>query len=222
MPLSDTLTERLVRLPGAPENTDRPRIVIDTNVLLDLLFWHDASAEPLRRALETGTVAAVFDDEALKEAGEVLGRPQFLAGDDEAVFALLEAWSRNAQRVPEEAVAASAKTLAVRCRDPLDQKFLVLAAASGASWLATKDKLLFKAGKKLRRFGVEPIRPADFGRSPQTVTPTQRRKAAKTRAIPICMNRRIAYSCASRAVSESLSPALPIAVLTWSAPFLRS
>ena len=45
MPLSDTLTERLVRLPGAPENTDRPRIVIDTNVLLDLLFWHDASAE---------------------------------------------------------------------------------------------------------------------------------------------------------------------------------
>lgn len=162
MPLSVTLTERLVRLPGAPENTDRPRIVIDTNVLLDLLFWHDASAEPLRRALETGTVAAVFDDEALKEAGEVLGRPQFLAGDDEAVFAHLEAWSRNAQRVPEEAVAASAKTLAVRCRDPLDQKFLVLAAASGASWLATKDKLLFKAGKKMRRFGVEPLRPADF------------------------------------------------------------
>ncbi len=162
MPLSDTLTERLVRLPGAPENTDRPRIVIDTNVLLDLLFWHDASAEPLRRALETGTVAAVFDDEALKEAAEVLGRPKFLAGDEEAVFTLLEAWSRNAQRVPAEAVSASAKTLTVRCRDPLDQKFLVLARAAGASWLATKDKLLFKAGKKMRRFGVEPLRPADF------------------------------------------------------------
>lgn len=162
MPLSDTLTERLVRLPGAPENTDRPRIVVDTNVLLDLLFWRDASAEPLRRALETGTVAAVFDDEALKEAAEVLGRPKFLAGDEEAVFTLLEAWSRNAQRVPAEAVSASAKTLTVRCRDPLDQKFLVLAAASGASWLATKDKLLFKAGKKMRRFGVEPLRPADF------------------------------------------------------------
>ena len=162
MPLSDTLAERLARLQGAPENTDRPRIVIDTNVLLDLLFWHDASAEPLRRALETGTVAAVFDDEALKEAAEVLGRPKFLAGDEEAVFTLLEAWSRNAQRVPDEAVSASAKTLTVRCRDPLDQKFLVLARAAGASWLATKDKLLFKAGKKLRRFGVEPIRPADF------------------------------------------------------------
>ncbi len=162
MPLSDTLTERLVRLPGAPENTDRPRIVIDTNVLLDLLFWRDASAEPLRLALETGTVAAVFDDEALKEAAEVLGRPKFLAGDEEAVFTLLEAWSRNAERVPAEAVSASAKTLTVRCRDPLDQKFLVLARAAGAAWLATKDKLLFKAGKKLRRFGVEPIRPADF------------------------------------------------------------
>lgn len=162
MPLSDTLAERLARLQGAPEEADRPRIVVDTNVLLDLLFWRDASAEPLRLALETGAVAAVFDDEALKEAGEVLGRPQFLAGDDEAVFTLLEAWSRNAQRVPAEAVATSAKTLAVRCRDPLDQKFLVLAAASGASWLATKDKLLFKAGKKMRRFGVEPLRPADF------------------------------------------------------------
>lgn len=162
MPLSDTLAERLARLQGAPEEADRPRIVVDTNVLLDLLFWRDASAEPLSLALETGAVAAVFDDEALKEAGEVLGRPQFLAGDDEAVFTLLEAWSRNAQRVPAEAVAASAKTLAVRCRDPLDQKFLVLAAASGASWLATKDKLLFKAGKKMRRFGVEPLRPADF------------------------------------------------------------
>lgn len=162
MPLSDTLAERLARLQGAPEEADRPRIVVDTNVLLDLLFWRDASTEPLRLALETGAVAAVFDDEALKEAGEVLGRPQFLAGDDEAVFALLEAWSRKAQRIPAEAVAASAKTLAVRCRDPLDQKFLVLAAASGASWLATKDKLLFKAGKKMRRFGVEPLRPADF------------------------------------------------------------
>ena len=162
MPISDTLAERLVQLSGASLPPDRPRIVIDTNVLLDLLFWHDASAEPLRLALEEGRLAAVFDDEALKEAAEVLGRPKFLAGDDEAVFALLEAWSRNAQRVSEEAVAASAKTLTVRCRDPLDQKFLVLAAAAGASWLATKDKLLFKAGKKLRRFGVEPIRPADF------------------------------------------------------------
>ncbi len=162
MPLSDTLAERLVQLSGASLPPDRPRIVIDTNVLLDLLFWHDASAEPLRLALEEGRLAAVFDDEALKEAAEVLGRPKFLAGDDEAVFALLDAWSRNAQRVSEEAVAASAKTLTVRCRDPLDQKFLVLAAAAGASWLATKDKLLFKAGKKLRRFGVEPIRPADF------------------------------------------------------------
>lgn len=162
MPLSDTLAERLAKLSGASLSSDRPRIVIDTNVLLDLLFWHDASAEPLRRALEAGAVVAVFDDEALKEAAEVLGRPKFLAGDDEAVFALLEAWNRNAQRVSEEAVAASAKTLTVRCRDPLDQKFLVLAAAAGASWLATKDKLLFKAGKKLRRFGVEPLRPADF------------------------------------------------------------
>lgn len=162
MPLSDTLAERLAKLSGASLPSDRPRIVIDTNVLLDLLFWHDASAEPLRRALEAGAVVAVFDDEALKEAAEVLGRPKFLAGDDEAVFALLEAWNRNAQRVSEEAVAASAKTLTVRCRDPLDQKFLVLAAAASASWLATKDKLLFKAGKKLRRFGVEPVRPADF------------------------------------------------------------
>lgn len=162
MPLSETMAERLAKLSGASLPPDRPRIVIDTNVLLDLLFWRDPSAEPLRRALEAGAVAAVFDDEALKEAAEVLGRPKFLAGDDEAVFELLEAWARNAQRVPEEAVAASSKTLTVRCRDPLDQKFLVLAAAAGASWLATKDKLLFKAGKKLRRFGVEPIRPADF------------------------------------------------------------
>ena len=172
MPLSDTLAERLARLQGAPEEADRPRIVVDTNVLLDLLFWRDASAEPLRLALETGAVAAVFDDEALKEAGEVLGRPQFLAGDDEAVFALLEAWSRNAQRVPEEAVAASAKTLAVRCRDPLDQKFLVLAAASGASWLATKDKLLFKAGKKMRRlFGIAALRPSEAGALLSTPSP---------------------------------------------------
>ena len=162
MPLSDTLTERLVRLPGAPENTDRPRIVIDTNVLLDLLFWHDASAEPLRRALETGTVAAVFDDEALKEAAEVLGRPKFLAGDEEAVFTLLEAWSRNAQRVPAEAVYADGKSLKVWWRAPVVDYFIVDGPCAGRRRGATKDKLLFKAGKKLRRFGVEPIRPADF------------------------------------------------------------
>lgn len=161
MPLSDTLKSRLAQLTGARFSPNLPRIVIDTNVLLDLLFWKNPTAAPLAEALQENRLVAIFDDEALWEAAEVLGRPAFLA-DDELIFARLAAWAEQAERVPIEAIDARRETLSVRCRDPLDQKFLTLAVAGNARWLATKDKLLFKAGKKLRRFGTEPVRPTEF------------------------------------------------------------
>lgn len=163
MPLSDSFALRIRSLTG---NSSEPseglrRIVIDTNVLLDLLFWDDPEARPLREAVAAGRLLPIFDDEALCEAAEVLLRTNFLAGNEETVYARLQVWSQNAKKVPNEEIASSSETLTVRCRDPLDQKFLILAVAGRAAFLVTKDKLLFKAAKKLRRFGIEPLRPTD-------------------------------------------------------------
>lgn len=49
-----------------------------------------------------------------------------------------------------------------RCRDKDDQKFLDLAYAVGAELLFTKDKLVRRAAKKLARFGLRTLSPADW------------------------------------------------------------
>ena len=60
--------------------------------------------------------------------------------------------------VPEVLVEEAGRKLVEKrifCRDPLDQKFLELAAATRALGLVTKDKLVLRAGKKLARLGVK-------------------------------------------------------------------
>lgn len=136
-----------------------PLLVLDTNVVLDLLHFDDPVTRPLLAALAAGRVRCVASHATLDELERVLAYPEF-AIDVAGQAALLDAYRRLCGTPDRQDVGAALP----RCSDPDDQKFLELAAASGAAALVTKDRALLKLGRRCaRRFAV--MTPADAVRS---------------------------------------------------------
>ena len=138
------------------------RIVLDTNVCLDLFVFNDPRWQILLDAMRRGTVCAMTRADCRKEWQLVLGYAHL--GLDEAARqrcndqfdALIECLpqvSGNSSKAPD--CSSDAPTLRLpTCRDPDDQKFLEAARDSGASFLITKDKALLKCAGKTRRAGL--------------------------------------------------------------------
>ena len=130
------------------------RLVLDTNVVLDLLHFEDPAVAPLRQALQEGRAACFASAATRAELAHVLSRPQFkLDGND--IRRLLDAYDALAR--PCEPVAGAALPT---CRDPDDQKFLELAQSAGADVLVTKDKALLALARKSARLGFRIVTPA--------------------------------------------------------------
>ncbi len=129
-----------------------PRLVLDTNVCLDLFLFRDAACAPLAAALAAGQVQAVADaacrDEWLRvlEYPSVPIRPEQRAG-------LRERFDARVAMLADLPAPASLMPLPA-CRDPDDQKFLDLALASGADWLLSKDRDLLKLARRTRKAGL--------------------------------------------------------------------
>lgn len=170
MPLTDSLREAVLReaLPIPGTSFQGVAVVIDTNVILDLIFWKDPAASDLMHAMDEGLVTPLRDRESMIELAEVLSRPHFLASEAAAVSAVA-AWCARTTPVDEDRVSEAGHTITVRCRDPLDQKFLVLALAGRSPLLVTKDKLVLKAGKKMGRYGTRAVRPEDVKTALETL-----------------------------------------------------
>jgi putative PIN family toxin of toxin-antitoxin system len=122
------------------------KAVLDTQVWLDWLVFGDPSVEALRSAHAAGRLRVVIDAPCEAELARVLsydfGR---FTLDPDARRRCLAGVRDIAQRV------ASGPALDLpRCRDPDDQKFLVLAAHARADLLITKDlALLALSGRPL-------------------------------------------------------------------------
>lgn len=129
-----------------------PRIVLDTNVCLDLFLFRDAACAPLAAALAAGQVQAVADAACRSEWLRVLEypsvpiRPEQRAGLRERFDA--------AVRVLADLPPSAGVTPLPACRDPDDQKFMELALASGAPWLISKDRDLLKLARRTRKAGL--------------------------------------------------------------------
>ncbi len=128
------------------------RIVLDTNVCLDLFVFNDPRWQLLLDALRNGSVEAVTREDCRKEWQIVLGYTHL--GLDEV-----------ARQHCNERFDALIRCLCVTipddptlrlplCRDRDDQKFLELARDAAASALITKDKALLKLAGKIRRAGL--------------------------------------------------------------------
>ena len=120
----------------------KPLLVLDTNVVLDLFVFDDAAARPLRAALDNGHARCGVSAATLEELRQVLTYPAFSL-DAARQHAILARYAALA-----ELCTAEAEMRLPRCRDPDDQKFLELAAASGAGVLVSKDRALLKLRRR--------------------------------------------------------------------------
>lgn len=114
------------------------RLVLDTNVVLDLFHWANTDAVPIMAALESGQIECFVDARTLDELQRVLTYPQLKLTPEMQV----DRFKRYSSLV--HLVAEGEAPPLPRCRDKDDQKFLELAARCNANLLVSKDKALLK------------------------------------------------------------------------------
>ena len=112
-----------------------PRLVLDTNVVMDLFHFNAPPLAPLMAAIESGAVICLANDRTLTELARVTGYPQFKL-DDAGRHRLYEAY-RSRITLTGYAVPQGAPKLP-KCRDPDDQMFLELALVSNANMLISR------------------------------------------------------------------------------------
>lgn len=114
------------------------RLVLDTNVVLDLFHWANVDAVPIMAALKSGRIECCVDQRTLDELHRVLDYPQ-LKLTPEMQVDRYKHYSQLVRLIPE----GEAPPLP-RCKDRDDQKFLELAARCDANILVSKDKALLR------------------------------------------------------------------------------
>jgi putative PIN family toxin of toxin-antitoxin system len=125
------------------------RIVLDTNVCLDLFVFHDPRWASLLAALEIGAVQAITRADCRDEYRVVL-HYSHLPLDEQSR-------PRSADRFDAlvQLVAPAPKPVRLPvCSDKDDQKFLEVARDAGADILITKDKALLKLARKTAQAGL--------------------------------------------------------------------
>ncbi|WP_263772347.1 putative toxin-antitoxin system toxin component, PIN family [Propionivibrio soli] len=122
------------------------RLILDTNVVLDILFFADPRSAPLYDALLSRRSICFTDAPCFAELERVTTYPEF-ALDAAARTDLLQRYRCLASACEP----VSGETFIIpTCRDPDDQKFLVLAARSQGDLLITRDKHLLKLSRHRR------------------------------------------------------------------------
>ncbi len=125
------------------------RLVLDTNVCLDLFVFRDPRWASLLAALNEARVQAYTRADCRKEWQLVLAYDRLGLDADRRASVAVEFDALIVLTEPAEPAAA----LPV-CRDPDDQKFLELAASCGADALVTKDKALLKLARRTKKLSL--------------------------------------------------------------------
>ncbi len=150
-----------------------PRVVLDSNVWIDILVFDDPATRPITEALEARRIDAVIDARCYAELARVLDYPQFerFAIDKAVALARVEAWTTSiappidtvatGQLPATDEIVVAAKL--PQCRDRDDQKFLELAHRAHADWLVSKDRELLRMARRIARdFGFSIGLPVAF------------------------------------------------------------
>lgn len=142
----------------------RPRVVLDTNVCLDLFVFRDPRCAPLSAALQAGACEAVTREDCRAEWLAVLDYPQ-LALDAARRAEARAAFDACVRCLPPLATPPPAAARLPRCADRDDQKFLELARDAGAAALLTRDAALLQLARRAARDGLFAIAtPEDWPR----------------------------------------------------------
>jgi uncharacterized protein len=132
----------------------KPRVVLDTNILLDLFYFKDKSVEYLYKCLKNQAIEAYTCENIWDEFTEVLMRKPFLQST-EAVNLLRNTYQDLLiWRAPSPSAT-------IKCSDPDDQIFIDMAIELAPSLIITKDNDLLKIRKRLFTHGVETLKTYD-------------------------------------------------------------
>ncbi|SDG55269.1 MULTISPECIES: putative toxin-antitoxin system toxin component, PIN family [unclassified Duganella] len=125
------------------------KVVIDTNVCLDLFVFNDPRWAKLVSAIERGEIEAVTRSDCRDEYNIVLHYKHLPLDEDSRPLAA----ARFDALIKVVAPPESGIKLPV-CSDKADQKFLEIARDAQAEVLITKDKALLKLARRLAREGM--------------------------------------------------------------------
>jgi len=136
---------------SAEATTQTPRrLILDTNIVIDLLHFSDPATVWLNEAIAAGQLRCHATQECIDELASVLPRPQFRL-DAAAVERILARYLELVTLVDVSTLDAAVIDAIPRCRDRDDQKFLVLAAFAEADLLITRDRELLRLARPGRR-----------------------------------------------------------------------
>ena len=128
------------------------RLVLDTNVWLDLLLFEDPRCRRLADALANGGAVALVDAPCRDEWLRVLDYPVLRL--DAARCSDLQARFDAMTTRADAPVRPLPWPALPRCSDPDDQKLLTLACTAHASALLTRDAALLALASRTRRAGL--------------------------------------------------------------------
>jgi putative PIN family toxin of toxin-antitoxin system len=125
------------------------KVVIDTNVCLDLFAFQDPRWLEIFNQLKSGNIIAVTRKECREEWLAVLDYPHLPVNNDnrEQIEKLYDQFIQCVEH----------PNLSIRlpmCTDKDDQKFLEISRDAKVDVLITKDKALLKLAKKLQKIGL--------------------------------------------------------------------
>jgi predicted nucleic acid-binding protein len=147
--------------------SDPKRIVLDTNVCLDLFVFADPACAALAAALDHGRLEAVTDTDCRAEWVRVLDYPALRLDAHRKARALAAFDAAQRSLLPG---APPPGIVLPRCRDPDDQKFLELAARCGTIALVSRDASLLQLSRRTLRVAgfvvVPPVQVATLLENP--------------------------------------------------------
>jgi putative PIN family toxin of toxin-antitoxin system len=124
--------------------------VLDTNIVLDLLVFHDPATVKLKAALAEGRLQWIATAPMRDELQRVLGYPYIVKSLTHHAVSATQVLAGFDAQVSLQAVAPRASAV---CKDPDDQKFIDLAVLHKAL-LLSKDKAVICMKKRLLALDV--------------------------------------------------------------------
>jgi putative PIN family toxin of toxin-antitoxin system len=128
----------------------KPRLVLDTNVILDLLVFQDPAAEVIQTVLDAKLVDAVRTEASMLELIDVIQRPNFKLSKEQQQI-ILKQWESSSRLLENSAIEPAPFT----CRDLDDQVFINMAYSIRPALVLSKDLRVLELGTIAQRHGVE-------------------------------------------------------------------
>lgn len=141
-------------MPQSPVNSpgEPPRIVLDTNVVLDWLYFRDRRCAALAEAIAARRVRWIASAAMHSEIEHVIERGSLGDKWPEGSASVLDGWQRWATMVRADDRPSLSR---MRCTDPDDQKFIDLAVQIGAGALLSADRAVLRLARHGRALGLE-------------------------------------------------------------------